>query len=362
MAVTNYSNPQGLMPDNGYKPQGFLGGYQYANQEQNFASQMGMSNIAQQLAIMKQQSEYQDYQNEAPVRDAKRKFELADYGGQTATVPSKYGAAQAENAATAEIAPTKVEAAKFKNKEARTSAEQDRIADYTTALLSMKGMDPASKMQAWKTVFLPKLKEEFGDKGIPPWLENPTEQHLMLANQAAIQGRKRRDAMALQGMKEAGDTERNAATNASRERIAATTTDGRVTAAGNRPLSAAQAKQARFENYRAALIEQYIEDGMDPQAASRKATIQASQAFDAGNPAPKAQAAVEVDTAKRQAALRQLKAVGAKKFPKNDKGQYDPSQAKPNTWYEHPETGEPSYWDGKQMHKWAPSKIEGTVP
>lgn len=89
MADVNYVSPQGLLPKQGYSPQGFLGGMQYDQQMTDYRDMMGLQKL---LSMMNAQKEQEDLTLGAPVRASKR---LADIASNTSTAQTAIPLGQA---------------------------------------------------------------------------------------------------------------------------------------------------------------------------------------------------------------------------------------------------------------------------
>ena len=69
MAEVNYINPSALMPQTGFKPDGFLGGYMWGEQRDRFREMMGLQKLMSELGLKTAQEEYSQGM---PVRAAQR--------------------------------------------------------------------------------------------------------------------------------------------------------------------------------------------------------------------------------------------------------------------------------------------------
>jgi len=77
MAENNYISPSGMQPKVGWTPEGFLGGYLYADQERDYKNALNISNTSSLMGMQKQGNELQDYALNALVREAERKANIA---------------------------------------------------------------------------------------------------------------------------------------------------------------------------------------------------------------------------------------------------------------------------------------------
>lgn len=89
MADVNYINPTAILPQQGWKPQGFMGGMQYAQQMKDYQDVMSLSQLMSQMGAQK---EMEDMTLGAPVRAAKR---LSDIATSTANTQTAVPMAQA---------------------------------------------------------------------------------------------------------------------------------------------------------------------------------------------------------------------------------------------------------------------------
>ncbi len=79
----NYNNPGGLAPANGWKPQGFLGGMQWEQQNTDYNDMMSLQKLMTSLSAGK---ELEDYTEGAPVRQSKRLSDIATNNATAATI------------------------------------------------------------------------------------------------------------------------------------------------------------------------------------------------------------------------------------------------------------------------------------
>lgn len=81
--MNDYFNPSAANPGLDYKPNGILGGYLWGQQNDQYRRVMGLQEIMAQLSAQKQAAENQDYQLNAPVREAARPAAIAKSGLET---------------------------------------------------------------------------------------------------------------------------------------------------------------------------------------------------------------------------------------------------------------------------------------
>lgn len=83
MADVNYINPASILPQSGWKPQGFMGGMQYAQQMGDYEDQMSLSKLMSQIGA---QGAIEEQVQGAPVRAAKRLSDIATANATTSTI------------------------------------------------------------------------------------------------------------------------------------------------------------------------------------------------------------------------------------------------------------------------------------
>jgi len=83
MSEVNYINPTAILPQQEWKPKGFMGGMQYAQQLGDYEDVMSLSKLMSQMGA---QEKIEDLTLGAPVRAAKRGSEIATANATSATI------------------------------------------------------------------------------------------------------------------------------------------------------------------------------------------------------------------------------------------------------------------------------------
>jgi len=85
MPLNTYDSPQGLAPNIGYKPEGFLGGYLFDQRNEDYKQALAQSTLAKQLGLQDEMNKQETYKLEAPVREATRLKDITKAGVDTTT-------------------------------------------------------------------------------------------------------------------------------------------------------------------------------------------------------------------------------------------------------------------------------------
>jgi hypothetical protein len=219
-----YNNPGGMAPKTGWQPRGFLAGSMVADQEADYRNMLHLSQIAQTQDAMRKQAEMQTYQQEAPVRAAKRGLDLATYGAQTPIQGDLAGAKQAEAKATMITAPSNAQAQVFKNTQHKQTVARELMGNYLAAAMNRFGNDPAQLMMAWRDQIVPQLEQQIGEP-LPPEMKTMDISRLAVLNEALTRDAPTRRAALLQAQRDAEHYRRAQLEASSRENVARTKGD-----------------------------------------------------------------------------------------------------------------------------------------
>ena len=178
MATTNYVNPTALMPQVGFKPEGFLGGHMLANQDRMFKQQMAQQQAMQNLDLLRQQIEMQDFQKDAPLRDAKRDLGIATAQAQTPIQGDLAQGAVADARFKSQTLPTRVGDAQFKSRQTKQDYAQEVMGGGLNSILN-SGLPPQEMMMKWTQEILPVIEQVTGEP-VPDQFKNLTPSQMQL--------------------------------------------------------------------------------------------------------------------------------------------------------------------------------------
>ena len=91
MPITTYDSPQGLAPQVGFQPQGFLGGYLWDQRNEDYKQALAQSTLAKNLGLQKEMEEQQTYKLDAPVRAENRLRDITKAQTDVKTYPDIQG-------------------------------------------------------------------------------------------------------------------------------------------------------------------------------------------------------------------------------------------------------------------------------
>jgi hypothetical protein len=350
MPITNYSNPSSMMSQVDWKPQGFLAGDIYADNQKDYAQQSMLSNIAQALNIMQTQAEHKNYLADDSVRASKRPADIAT-NQQTALSAPILGERVREQAASdIQMIPHKNNAEIFKNSQEREKAASSFLSNSLSALLDSK-LPPGEMLQYWNQQIVADFERQFGK--MPDGMKQANLQQLqMLRDRAADQIRHKQD------------MEKSAAEIAGREKVAGMNNDTRVEVQGLRNqlqterdagrLTGAQGKEEAFQRLRNALIQDAINQrgggkagelsGVEGARVEAEATLIASDMIYGGNTLGRQRVNVGTKAAEISNKATQREMRQAEVLPDNPKA----SDLTAGTLYKN-KKGQFARWDGQNM-------------
>ena len=86
MATNDYINPTSIRPAYGWKPEGFLGGMNYAEDRQRYRDVASLQDYMMRNEAAKSGMELEEYRGNAPVREAERRSKTAGFNATTETI------------------------------------------------------------------------------------------------------------------------------------------------------------------------------------------------------------------------------------------------------------------------------------
>ena len=84
--MADYINPTSIRPENGWKPQGFLGGMEHAMDRQRYEDTATLQDYMMGNSAIESGAKLSDYFSDAPVREAERGSKIATANATTATI------------------------------------------------------------------------------------------------------------------------------------------------------------------------------------------------------------------------------------------------------------------------------------
>src|SRR3990167_10217590 len=84
--MADYLNPTSIRPEYGWKPQGFLGGMNYAEDRQRYRDVASLQDYMMRNEAAKSGMELEEYRGNAPVREAERRSKTAGFNATTETI------------------------------------------------------------------------------------------------------------------------------------------------------------------------------------------------------------------------------------------------------------------------------------
>src|SRR3990167_2768216 len=84
--MADYLNPTSIRPEYGWKPQGFLGGMNYAEDRQRYRDVSSLQDYMMKNQAAKSGMELSDYVSDSPVREAERRSKTAGFNANAETI------------------------------------------------------------------------------------------------------------------------------------------------------------------------------------------------------------------------------------------------------------------------------------
>ena len=352
--INNYVSPGSLLPQIGWKPQGFMAGTQYAQQEQDYANQMGLSNIQQTLAILKQQAEHQDYLANAPVRETKRGLDIST---NLARTPIQGDLAEGE-AATARATTIRAEPrARHENwKDSQTEQDKARelMGSYLGSILNDPKLSPAEIMMKWRDEGIPFLEREIG-RPLPEQFKNMDPRKMGHVYESILKSMQVRQEMLKRQQLEDGLNSRNKEDNETALEIARLRERSADHRAGQERQTAATVRERARQQYvhdrLYELMSKYQADprygipadkaaGGVPSISEQtfrdlkaQAERESHQMFYGGNPYQRSEAGVQKEGGEREESANQLKIMSASPMPRGTDGKIKRNQLQQGETY-----------------------------
>jgi hypothetical protein len=324
----------GLEPQIGYRPNGFLGGMQYARQEQDYQGQLGLQNLTRMLGLIKQQNELQEYGQNAPVREAERTFKVEDFGQQTRAAPSKYNAQITKDDLTTKYAPKEADQKDWERGQKRQAASHELMGGYLESLLDPKnGLPPAEAVSKFKNEVIPQVESLTGEK-MPDWMRGQinTPQDLQRLQAAIDRSQKFREQMEIKRIGEEGLNKRNTDNNQNHIDVENIRARWHELMANRERTSSAQEKRKLIDEWIQAELYNMISarGGTVSEQTKRDlenaATRRVLEATLAGNQQGKAMGAVQTEGGKLTEREKRFDRFTASPLPYNKDGKIDSSK------------------------------------
>ncbi len=294
----NYSNPSGMAPSIGWKPEGFLAGGMYQDQEADYRRAMELSNVLQNLGVRQKGAEVQNYLADQSLRDAQRGLGVAKATAETPIQGDLAAAQAAEARAKSTVAPSNAETTVYENRAKRQAHAEELVSNYLNANLEQNKDNPTAAMLAWRDQIVPQLERQTGEP-LPPEFRTMGYQQMLMVSDALTRNAATRRAMLQQGQKDTAHMARTQAEVAGRLGVAEVKT-GQETSAELRSRAYQQHISARTEDLfkqiearnRAAGKKDTRVTEEEMGQVQRRAVLEANQLFFGGNPYQRADAAV----------------------------------------------------------------------
>ena len=191
MANIAYDSPSSLDPKTGFQPQGFLGGMQWGQRNQDYRSAVESSQLMKALGAMEEVNKLQDYQTNAPVRDAERLSKIAGFNADAATVGDIKGGEAATGRLKTAQAPAQLENQLAQWKASQSKWKQEDIDRHSNnmeaigeSLFSTPGHDTLAG-QAERQAMLDQYRQLYPDLGLPTQWNAEGEQKMFRQYQMA---------------------------------------------------------------------------------------------------------------------------------------------------------------------------------
>lgn len=191
MANISYDSPASLAPTIGFQPNGFLGGMWAGQRNDNYQQAVDQSNLMKAMAAKEQMNQLNDYNANAPVRDAQRLSQIAGFNANAANIgniQAGQGAiGQAQQLTAMPEAQQKIKQWLQSQKEwkqedvVRQATNMSAVGD---TLFNIPGGDTLEG-QAQRQQTLQKLKQQFPDLELPDQWNQQTEQQVFQKYQMA---------------------------------------------------------------------------------------------------------------------------------------------------------------------------------
>ena len=240
MPQTDYMNVGSFKPEIGWKPEGFLGGYMYADREREYQRLLKQAEEARRLGLQRQGQETSEFMSGAPGRLQQQQNLLATEQGKApylqglASETAQTGIAQQQS--TRRMIPTTEEESKAKLRKALTLEQMEKLNTNTkfgktvleTAIeMSTSGIQGQEQARAYVLKQRELLQKHGFD--LPPGYEDPKQWQSLY--QGAVKTIEFTQDMIKEKQKEAAAQKRTETTvggqitigreaNASRERVA----------------------------------------------------------------------------------------------------------------------------------------------
>jgi hypothetical protein len=304
MANVNYSNPSGMFPQVDYKPSGFLGGYLTGKQLQDYQHQFNLSSMGQQMGLLQQGQQMQDFQRAGPHREALRNFEIAQKQAQTPYQGILAQAQGAEAQGVIDQTPLKTQDMRFKSEKEKEGYYRQQVGNHLNAIVRSP-MPPQEKMMAWQRIAQ--------QMGIPEKYQNLSLQDMHTFAESFTKGPEYHQAMDVQKVKEEGDTSRKRMDNETDLKVAGIRASADKAVGGT---AAAQRAGAVQQWQQAYIANQMAVRGIQPgtpqhQQLVNEATMRGVEMGYGGNPTGRSDAAVNTETAKVALKMTQREMRGA---------------------------------------------------
>lgn len=235
MPTTTYDSPSSLRPEIGFKPDGFLGGM-WADQNMNdYRQAVEQSNLMKALSAKQEMNKLNDYNLDAPVREAERLSKTAGFNASASTIGDIKGGEAADAQVKTGTVGSRIAdenqtvVNKVMDYRAKLSTEKQTDFDRSMNMMNLLGpslIDPNTSPLELHSRY-ESMKTQHPDLQLPEQYD-PTaiKKHVQLAQ--SVQKEKERQTL----IKETEQTSREAANheadNISREKIARQTRDWHI--------------------------------------------------------------------------------------------------------------------------------------
>ena len=192
--MADYINPTAIRPDNGWKPQGFLGGMYHSRDRQRYEDVSSLQDYMMKNQAVESGGKLQDYLSDAPVRESKRLADLATNMATAGTVGdikrNEVEKGKLDNQLSAGTLASKIAEAAAKASQAGDTAQMQQLANgaaIAKALAAAAGNGPGALAGV-----LQQLEQSKADPRIIQWFKgsrSPQElmQKAQMINDAFLQ-------------------------------------------------------------------------------------------------------------------------------------------------------------------------------
>ena len=248
----SFDNASSLAPKIGFEPDGFLGGMWAGQRNNDYRQAVEQSNLMKALAAKEQMDKLQEYNTNAPVRDAERLSKIAGFDASAATIGDKLGGEAASGRVLMGTAPSKIAE---QNATSGGKIDDAMLAKFGKAAKVMAEYGPMLTDENTpvfqRMAIHDKLKQQFPGMLPEQFDPNAFKQNMEMSRSILKQIGERENAgpMALQGLKNSGDIEQAKTTGGFSVQVA------NIHAAATRAAAQASAGTDKIKTFENAILQ-----------------------------------------------------------------------------------------------------------